>query len=65
MFRILSIDGGGLRGIIPVKILQHIEIITGKPIYQSFDLFAGTSTGGLISAGLTVSDPKKEDWTPL
>lgn len=56
MFRILSIDGGGLRGIIPVKILQHIEIITGKPIYQSFDLFAGTSTGGLISAGLTVSD---------
>jgi uncharacterized protein len=53
-FRILSIDGGGLRGIIPVLILRHIEYITGRKIIDCFDLFAGTSTGGLISAGLTV-----------
>ncbi len=53
-FVILSIDGGGLRGIVPVKILQHIEGITGKKIIDSFDLFAGTSTGGLITCGLTL-----------
>jgi len=56
MFRILSIDGGGLRGIVPIQILKHIEVITGKKIIDSFDFFAGTSTGGLISAGLTVKD---------
>jgi uncharacterized protein len=56
-FRILSIDGGGLRGIVPVKILQWIEReITKKPIYNSFDLFAGTSTGGLICCALTLED---------
>ncbi len=54
MFRILSIDGGGLRGIVPVQILKHIEFITGKSIIDCFDFFAGTSTGGLISTGITV-----------
>lgn len=54
MFRILSIDGGGLRGIVPVQILKHIEQITDKNIIECFDFFAGTSTGGLISAGITV-----------
>jgi len=48
-FRILSIDGGGLRGIIPVKILQKLEEITGKRVHEMFDLVAGTSTGGIIS----------------
>jgi uncharacterized protein len=56
-FRILSIDGGGLRGIIPVKILQKLEEITGKRIYEMFDLIAGTSTGGIISCAATVKGP--------
>lgn len=56
MFRILSIDGGGLRGIVPVQILKHIETITNKNIIDCFDFFAGTSTGGLITTGLTVKD---------
>jgi len=55
-FRILSIDGGGLRGIVPATILQKIEDITGKKIYEMFDLIAGSSTGGLIACALTVSD---------
>lgn len=58
MFRILSIDGGGLRGIVPVQILKHIEFITGRNIIDCFDFFAGTSTGGLIVTGLTVKDEK-------
>jgi patatin-like phospholipase/acyl hydrolase len=52
-FRILSIDGGGLRGIVPVLILKELERRTGKRIHEMFDLIAGTSTGGLIAAGLT------------
>lgn len=58
-FRILSIDGGGLRGIIPVLILKEIERRSGKRITDLFDMIAGTSTGGLIACGLTVSDDGK------
>ncbi len=58
-FRILSIDGGGLRGLIPVLILKEIEKRTGKRITDMFDMVAGTSTGGLIAAGITVSDDGK------
>jgi patatin-like phospholipase/acyl hydrolase len=52
-FRVLSIDGGGIRGIIPAMVLDTIEQQTGKPTYQLFDLIAGTSTGGILSLGLT------------
>lgn len=52
-FRILSIDGGGVRGIIPAYILSEIETLTGKPICELFDLIVGTSTGALIALGLT------------
>ncbi len=55
-FRILSLDGGGLRGIIPVLILKEIERRSGKRITDLFDLISGTSTGGLIACGATVSD---------
>lgn len=56
-FRILSIDGGGLRGIVPIRILQAIESKTGKKIHQLFDMMAGTSTGGLIVSCLTLKNP--------
>jgi patatin-like phospholipase/acyl hydrolase len=56
VFRILSIDGGGIRGIIPATILASIEERTGKPISQLFDLIAGTSTGGILALGLTKAD---------
>lgn len=52
-FHILSIDGGGVRGIIPARILQSLEESSGKPICDLFDLIVGTSTGGLIALGLT------------
>lgn len=53
--RILSLDGGGLRGLIPLLILKRIEEMTGKKIHELFDLIAGTSTGGIIAAGLTAT----------
>lgn len=56
IWRILSIDGGGTRGVIPAHILAFIEKQTGKPISQLFDLIAGTSTGGILSLLLTKPD---------
>ncbi|WCR59741.1 MAG: hypothetical protein PG978_001189 [Wolbachia endosymbiont of Ctenocephalides felis wCfeF] len=53
---ILSVDGGGIRGIIPAIILAEIESRTKKPISQIFDLMAGTSTGGIVVAGLCKKD---------
>lgn len=57
-FKILSIDGGGIRGIIPAVVLGEIEKITGKPISSLFDLVAGTSTGGILALGL--AKPKSD-----
>ncbi|MEG3834652.1 patatin-like phospholipase family protein [Microcoleus sp. MON2_D6] len=51
--RILSIDGGGIRGIIPAIVLNYIEERTGKRIATMFDFIAGTSTGGILALGLT------------
>jgi hypothetical protein len=52
--KILSIDGGGIRGIIPALVLAEIERLTGRPACELFDLIAGTSTGGIIALGVTV-----------
>lgn len=54
--RILSIDGGGIRGIIPAMVLAEIEERTGVPTAENFDLIAGTSTGGILALGLSIPD---------
>ncbi|MDJ0728715.1 MAG: patatin-like phospholipase family protein [Crocosphaera sp.] len=63
-YKILSIDGGGIRGIIPAIILAEIEKRTGEPIYKLFDIIAGTSTGGLLALGLTKPNPDSSEPTP-
>jgi patatin-like phospholipase/acyl hydrolase len=55
--KVLSIDGGGIRGIIPAIILAEIERRCNKPICNLFDLIAGTSTGGILALALTAPDP--------
>lgn len=60
-YSVLSIDGGGIRGIIPGVVLQYLEEETGMAIADLFDLIAGTSTGGMLACGLTV---KGEDGKP-
>ena len=52
-FRVLSIDGGGIRGIIPATVLAELELETGHQTAELFDLIAGTSTGGILALGLT------------
>lgn len=53
-FRILSIDGGGICGILPAAYLNEIEnrFLDGAPAGKYFDMIAGTSTGGIIALGL-------------
>ena len=53
-FRILSLDGGGIRGLFMACLLQQIqlELITDGRVEEYFDLIAGTSTGGIIAIGL-------------
>ncbi len=53
-FRILSIDGGGILGLLPTLILAELEdrFLGGEPIGKHFDMITGTSTGGIIAMGL-------------
>ncbi len=55
--RILAIDGGGIRGLIPARVLAEIERRCGRPAGELFDLVAGTSTGAIIACALTKPDP--------
>ncbi|PTL56582.1 patatin [Paraconexibacter algicola] len=51
--RILAIDGGGIRGLVPARALARLEAVTGRPVADLFDLVAGTSTGGILACALT------------
>ena len=65
-FKILSIDGGGIKGIFPARLLALIEDeLKNKDdgrskIYQRFDLITGTSTGGVIALALSLGINAKE-----
>ena len=56
-FRLLAIDGGGIRGLIPATVLQELERVAGRPTHELFDLVVGTSTGAVLSLGLNVPGP--------
>lgn len=64
-FTILSIDGGGIRGIIPAKVLEQLEAELsksnpGKKLYEYFDLICGTSTGAILSIAVALGIPAGE-----
>lgn len=59
-FQILALDGGGLKGIFTAAYLAEFERQTGRPIADSFDLIAGTSTGGIIALALGLRRPAQE-----
>ncbi|MEZ0115142.1 patatin-like phospholipase/acyl hydrolase [Catenulispora sp. EB89] len=52
MRKILSIDGGGIKGVFPAAFLAGVEESVEAPIGDYFDLIVGTSTGGIIAIGL-------------
>lgn len=57
---LLSIDGGGIRGIIPLCALIELERQTGQPARESISFVAGTSTGAIIAAGLARGIPAEQ-----
>ena len=64
-YKILSIDGGGIRGIIPAKFLEELEnqiqiVEPNKKLYEHFDLICGTSTGSILAIGIALGIPAKE-----
>ncbi|NGO66113.1 patatin-like phospholipase family protein [Rhizobium daejeonense] len=62
LFRILTIDGGGIRGLFPAAYLAEIErrFLGGASIAKYFDMVAGTSTGGIIALGLAAGKTARE-----
>jgi uncharacterized protein len=55
--KVLAIDGGGIRGLIPALVLAEIERRTGRRAGELVDLIAGTSTGAIIACALARPDP--------
>lgn len=51
-FQILALSGGGYRGLFSARVLELLEQKNRRPIYESFDLVAGTSIGGIIAIAL-------------
>jgi uncharacterized protein len=64
LVKVLSIDGGGIRGIIPAMVLAEIERRTERHACELFDLIAGTSTGGIIALGVTTPDQRHSTGKP-
>ena len=60
MFRILSLDGGGIKGVFTAAVLATLEEQTGCKAVDHFDLIAGTSTGGILAIGLGLGVPAKD-----
>jgi patatin-like phospholipase/acyl hydrolase len=54
---LLSIDGGGIRGIIPLAALAKLESTTGRLVRDTFSFVAGTSTGAIIAAAIAAGIP--------
>ncbi|QEC52818.1 patatin-like phospholipase [Anseongella ginsenosidimutans] len=64
-FKILSIDGGGIRGLIPAKVLEDLEgelkkTEPQKKLYEHFDLVCGTSTGAILAIGIALGIPARK-----
>ena len=62
--KVLSIDGGGIRGIIPATVLEAIAKRVGTDLHNVFDMIAGTSTGGIIALGIGTACNNGKPYSP-
>jgi predicted acylesterase/phospholipase RssA len=58
--KLLALDGGGIRGVLSLGVLQAIEKEVGQPLGEYFDYIAGTSTGAILAAALAKGMPLKD-----
>ncbi|XP_030753887.1 calcium-independent phospholipase A2-gamma-like isoform X2 [Sitophilus oryzae] len=63
--RILSIDGGGTRGILVIEMLRKLEELSGKPAYEMFDMICGVSTGAIIGALIGLKQHTLDETTEI
>lgn len=56
-FRVLALDGGGIKGVFTAALLAELEHMTGQRVVEHFDLITGTSTGGIIAIALALGIP--------
>ena len=59
-FRILSLDGGGIRGVVAAKMLSLIERQIKQPLNEYFDLITGTSTGSILATAIATGRSSEE-----
>lgn len=62
--KVLAIDGGGIRGIIPAVILGALQARLNQELWRYFDLIAGTSTGGIIALGIGTRGSNGQPYSP-
>lgn len=62
---IASLNGGGAKGSIAAEVVNHIETVTSRRFAEMFDIIAGTSTGGILTYGLTIGDFRGKDIVDL
>lgn len=58
---VLSIDGGGVKGLIAARILMKLEADLGRPLKEVFDFFCGCSIGAVLACGLLFTDLSAKD----
>jgi len=56
-FKVLSLDGGGVRGTFTASFLNELQKLVDDPLYHYFDLIVGTSTGGIIALAIALGIP--------
>jgi patatin-like phospholipase/acyl hydrolase len=60
IFRVLALDGGGIRGIFTASFLATLEDLSGARVADHFDLIVGSSTGGIIGMALALGTPARK-----
>lgn len=59
-FRVLALDGGGVKGAYTASVLHTLEVLTGRSVSEHFDLITGTSTGGIIAVAIGLGIPLQQ-----